>query len=79
MMQTMSKGLGEVIAEIRRDTDEDIETHTLIQDPQLLIAIAREEAVVAVLVTRIEEDMRIKVKGTAETVGMVEMVEALEM
>lgn len=79
MMQTMTKEEGEVIAEIRRGIGEDIEVHTLIQDPQLLIAIAREEAVVAVLGTRIEEDTRIKVKDMAETVGMVEMVEALGM
>lgn len=72
----------EAIVVIKKGTDVDIEAHILIQDPPLLIAIEKEEAAVVVLDTKKEGDTKIEDKDMGVTqgmVGMVEMVEALEM
>lgn len=64
--------------EIKIDIGVGIEILTLTQGPQLLSAIGKEEAEVAVLDTRREEDTMIKVKDMAAILGMVGMVERAE-
>lgn len=64
--------------EIKIDIGVGIEILTLTQGPQHLSAIGKEEAEVAVLDTRREEDTMIKVKDMAAILGMVGMVERAE-
>ena len=64
--------------EIKIDIGVGIEILTLTQGPRLLSAIGKEEAEVAVLDTRREEDTMIKVKDMAAILGMVGMVERAE-